>query len=206
MSVSLEHTQFQEEVDKAQAFFAIAHQTDASGKNTFDTHEREMMIESAFLKIFIVWESFLQNCFLKYMVGEMSSAGNLVTKFVSPKDMAHADQMVLGCLRFYEWSNADHLITSSEIYFADGHPFKDTLRSIKGHLDDLKVLRNSTAHKTSTTQKKLDMLITRKLGIPTSNGKVSTFILTDDPNNPGKTVMASYVEHLKAAATCIANA
>ena len=71
---------------------------------------------------------------------------------------------------------------------------------------DMKIVRNATAHSTSSTYKALNGLASRKLGRTVTNFTPPDLLLSTLPGSfPPKTLMQSYVEILQTAAEMIAN-
>jgi hypothetical protein len=63
-------TTFRGSVAEANGFIDLAFQQDGNGNYALPQNQREFITDSAYLKIFIAWETFLENCFIKYMPWE----------------------------------------------------------------------------------------------------------------------------------------
>lgn len=198
---------FKTSVADGLSYIVMAHSQDAAGHYVHPEKTRQFISESAFLKIFIGWEEFLEKSFLDFMMGELSTAGNIVATFVSPPDIQHARKLVVGTQKFVDWSNPEIVRRLSMLYFDQGHPFDPFIASINQDLMDMRTIRNSSAHLSSTTIQQLDALGSRKLNRPCSNIKVPDLILALDPaSTSGSTILDNYLALLDIAAVGIANA
>lgn len=128
--------------------------------------ERALVTEACFLKLFIALEEFLEASFVHYLVGRMSTARWRPSKYAKPPTSDHAHKMLLGQQRFVDWSTPDTVVKYAELYFLDGEPFKTPLSGAATQLQDMKTVRNSTAHMSTTTQAKLEGLYVRWSGTP----------------------------------------
>jgi hypothetical protein len=72
-------------------------------------------------------------------------------------------------------------------------------------LADLRAMRNASAHITSTTQKSLEALAQRILGVPSLNIELYTLLTAPNPQSTsGETVFLSYKNKLVVAAELMA--
>jgi hypothetical protein len=199
-------TQFRASIAEANTFISIAFHRNRSRRYILSANEREFITDSAYLKIFIAWETFLESSFINYMLGDLSILGNTVTCYVQPLNIDHAHRLIIGTQRYVDWSNPDIVRRLCNLYFATGNPLDTFISSITADLFDLKTIRNAAAHLTSTTRSQLDSLGTRKLRRPCINLKVSDLIFSIDPNSAtSDTILTSYLTILDVAAEGIAN-
>jgi hypothetical protein len=194
-------------VASANGLVAGAHEIDAAGAYLWSAEARAIIVEAAFLKVFISWESFLESTFLEFLVGNASAAGNTVVRYASPRDRDHAKKMLIGNQRFVDWANAGDVQKLGWIYLQDGYPFAGVLSSIHSDLMDLKTIRNAAAHNPSSTAAALDALASRKLSRTVSNITPSALLLAADPQSSGgETILGSYLALLDAAANQVVHA
>jgi hypothetical protein len=179
----------------------------ATGRFKIAVNLREFICESAFLRMFIAWETFVENCFVDYLLNEPSILNNRPAKWVNPMNKEHALEIIIGNQRFMDWSNPEAIRKVSQIYFHQGYVFNSTLSAINNDLMDLKTIRNSAAHMSSTTASKLDGLSTRVLTLPCINYTAYKLLFSIDPRTTtsSKTVLERYLEILDFAAEQIAN-
>ena len=206
MSLIYSLTTFRVSVAEANSFIALAFQQDGDGNYALPQNQREFITDSAYLKIFISWETFLENSFIQYMLGEPSILGNAITRYVQPLNEQHANSLLIGTQRYVDWSNPEIVKKLSKIHFASGNPFDTFVSSMLTDLFDLKTIRNAAAHLTSTTRQQLDSLGTRKLKRLCNNLKVSDILFAVDPDsNANETILTTYLNKLDISAEGIAN-
>lgn len=200
MSLLQIHQSYSAGISVANGIIASAHATNSSGAFLWKADERILIVEAAYLRIFMEWEKFIENSFHSYLLGELSAAGNSVARFVSPTDIVHAQKIAIGTRKYVDWGTPDTVLQLSGLYFDQSNPFQITINSVQGEIRDMKTIRNSAAHLSSTTSQQLDILATRKLHRPVTNISVSDFILATDPNSTsGETILQTYINVLNAA-------
>lgn len=206
MSLMDSLTTFRVSVVEANSFIDLAFQQDGVGNYVLPQNQREFMTDSAYLKLFIAWETFLENSFIKYMLGEPSILGRAITRYVQPRDEKHANSLLIGTQKYVDWSNPEIVKRLCNLHFAPGNPFDTFISSMMTDLFDLKTIRNAAVHLTSTTRPQLDSLGTRKLKRSCNNLKVSDLIFAVDPDSASnETVLTTYLNKLDVSAEGIAN-
>ncbi|MBP2563684.1 hypothetical protein J2766_000243 [Agrobacterium tumefaciens] len=197
---------FQASLAQCDSLIANAHRTDAAGANIFPQRDREQITVAAFLNLFIAWEEFIEAAFGDFMMGEATVGGNQPVKFVSPPTRDHSTGMVIHTHRFFDFAHHDNVRKLASLYFQGGYPFEPTLSSITAELQDLKTIRNSCAHMSSSTRRALESLAGRIMAQPQPGIGVYQLLIAVDPRVPGNntTVYAAYRDKLIAAATSIA--
>lgn len=186
---------------------SFAHQKYANGSFKVAKNLREFICESAFLRIFISWETFIENCFVDYLLNEPSILNNRPAKWVNPIDKDHAQQIIIGNQRHMDWSNPEAIRKISQIFFHQGYVFNTALSAINNDLMDLKTIRNSAAHSSSTTSSKLDGLSARILNTPCNNYTAYKLLFSVDPRTAAlnQSVLDRYLQILDVTAEQIAN-
>ena len=111
-------TTFRVSVAEANSFIALAFQQDGDENYVLPQNQREFITDSAYIKIFIAWETFLENGFIQYMLGEPTILGNAITRYVQPLNEKHANSLLIGTQRYVDWSNPDTVKTLSILHFA----------------------------------------------------------------------------------------
>lgn len=190
----------------------VSHMNFANHKYVNGTYKvvrnlREFVCESAFLRIFIAWETFVENSFVDYLLNEPSILNNRPAKWVNPISKEHAQEIIIGNQRYMDWSNPETIRKISQIFFHQGYVFNTSLSAINNDLMDLKTIRNSAAHMSSTTSGKLDGLSTRVLNNPSVNFTAYRLLFSVDPRTGAAnlTVLDRYLQILDVAAEQIAN-
>jgi len=195
---------FQTNISKASDYVTIAYDLDDDGNERYSSDQKDFIVSSAFLKMFICWEEFLESAFIKYLLGEPSITGDFVVAYASPRDNAHAQSMIIGTQRYVDWANHEIVKRLSTLFFENGGPISAAIASITLDLLDLRGIRNAAAHMSSTTQRQLDVIASRKLKQPISNCSVSDYITRLSPDDSTKTIMQSYQLLLEISAENIA--
>lgn len=185
----------------------FAHLKYAGGNYKIPANLREFISESAFLKMFIAWETFVEKSFVDYLINEESILCRRPAKWVNPIDANHAHQIIIGNQKHMDWSNPETIRKISKIFFHQGYVFDAALSSINADLMDMKTIRNSAAHVSSTTTAKLDGLATRILATPSVNFTAYRLLFSIDPRSmpAGQNVLSRFLNLLDIAAEEIAN-
>jgi hypothetical protein len=192
---------FRNSIATSQGLIATAYSQGQAGAYLLAPDIRSTIVEAAFLKIFIGWESLLETTFHEFLIGTPSAAGTAITRYGVPVDGAHAHRMTLGSMRYVDWSSPEVVRKLGRNFFLNGDPFETVLASLHSDLIDLKTIRNSAAHLSSTTSAQLDALAGRKLRRAITGMGASDLLLSIDPNSPtNETILQVYVSILDAAA------
>lgn len=185
-------------------FISMAFEQDHAGDELFDDTKKDFLISSSFLKMFIFWESFIEEAFSKYLTGEVSTDNTEVSCFVSPIDRQHALKILIGTQKYVDWANHEIVRRLAHLYLENGDPLGSNISAISSELADLKTIRNAAAHLSSTTRTQLDALATRVLSKPVHNTTVADFVMHIHPSDETKTVLQYYQNILDIAAENIA--
>ena len=71
--------EFRNNVSKVDGYIGLAFEKDSSSQNVRNTEEIEFLVSSAFLKLFIAWEAFLEKSFISYLTANPSLDGDKLT-------------------------------------------------------------------------------------------------------------------------------
>lgn len=172
----------------------------------FQQLDKEQITVAAFLNFFVAWESFLEGTLTRLMSGEVTISGTQPTRYVVPRTQEAAKILVIGINKYFDYSNADFVRRMVVMYFKDGYPFEPHLAAISSDLQDLKTMRNSSAHTSSTTQRALESLAQRLFSIPKPGINLYTVLTSVSPASAsGHTVFSDWQAKLLAVAFLIAN-
>lgn len=177
---------------------------DQNGVDVFDNLQKNFIINSSFLKMFVHWESFLESVFISYVMGCPSTNNTNVTSYVSAINREHAYELVKNTNSYIDWANHEIVKKLASILMRNGAPFVDNLNAILTELSDLKNIRNAVAHISSSTQSKLDAVASRVLSKQVSNITPADLILHAHPTINNKTILMNYQDILDIAAENIA--
>ena len=204
--MSLVHVlaEFRDGVAQCDSLIANAHRVDANGVSLFHAVDRQQITIAAFLNMYIAWESFIESSLAEFMTGSAALAGRSPVRYVFPRDRAAAKDLVIGVMRFFDYANHQHVRKVVRMYFEDGYPYEPHLSAIYSEPDDLRTMRNSCAHISSTTQTALEALALRILGRPQSSVNIYSLLTTAYPGSAtGETVYMAYRNKLLVAAELI---
>lgn len=188
------------------SLIANAHRLDVAGAPLFPQIDREQITVAAFLNLFVAWEEFLESAMSQFMIGASTLSGVPPVKYISPPDADAAKKMLIGGNRYFDYANHDLVRRMAQLYFQNGYPFEPHLSSIVSSLADLKTMRNSSAHISSSTQVALEGLAQRIFGIPKPGISLYVMLTAVDPRSTiGNTVLAEARDTLLVTAQLIAN-
>ncbi len=101
---------FRDSIITVNGLIASAHVTNAAGIKLWSADETIFITESAFLKMFISWESFLERSFILYLMGNLSISGKAITRYANPVNEKHAHEILIGVMRYVDWSSPDFIV------------------------------------------------------------------------------------------------
>ena len=195
---------FKTAVAQCESLIANAHKEDANGVAFFPEIDQRQITIAAFLNIFIAWETFIKSSLISLMIGEQTLSGVLPVKHVSPPNEDIARQIIIGSMRFFDYGDHMRVKAITNIYFDGGYPYEPHVTAILTDLSDIRTMRNSCAHITSTTQRSLEALAMRIFSHPMPNIDLYRMLTAIDPRSPnGDTVLVTYREKLVVAAELI---
>lgn len=207
MALNQNLSDFRGNIAELKQHIQFAHSKYASGNYKVASNLRKFISESAFLKMFVAWETFVENSFVDYLINEQSILLRRPAKWATPIDRKHANQIIIGNQKYMDWSNPEIVRAISKIFFHQGYVFDIALSAINTDLMDMKTIRNSAAHLSSTTSDKLDGLASRILGTPCTNFTAYQLLFAHDPRSgtANQNVLERYLTLIDIAAEQIAN-
>ena len=182
MSLAASLARFTADAAQCDSLMGTAHHRDATGVYLFSPADRSLVTQSAFLNLFIAWEGFLEEAFAQFMIGSPSTSGVQPVKYVSPLTTGNAKLMIIGNSKYFDYANIDFVRKLASLYFKDGYPFEPHLSASRTDINDMRIMRNASAHISSTTQIALEALAQRILSIPKQGINLYSLLTTVDPN------------------------
>lgn len=164
---------------------------------------RDMVVKQAFLSVFTEWEHFLENATVAYALGEVSIAGHAPTKYVSPLDEEHANQLIRGTSTYPDWSKTEQVIKIEKAFFENGEPFVSAIQRFQSKYEEMKKVRNHIVHNSIKSRGEFDSLVRMALRAASVGISPVDFLLSQKNREPYFYVI--YITHIKNAATLIAN-
>ena len=115
----------------------------------------EAIYEMAYLRIFLAWETFLEEAFLRYLCGYASTLGpERLLQPAFPSRQA-AELSVLHGLKFVSWARPNGIIDRAQNYVVDGL-HETVVSSATRYLDYLADVRNRVAHSSDYARSQFD--------------------------------------------------
>lgn len=125
---------------------------------------RDSIVELAFLRGFLAWESFLEESFLLHMLGKQPKRGRAPHRYVLPPSRKAALTMTAEGRDYAKWEVASEVATRATRFFRDGRPYTTPLRGAQSKLDNARMLRNAVAHRSEKAQTTFETLARTELG------------------------------------------
>ena len=156
----------------------------------------EMIVEMAFLRIFVSWESFLEESFIRYATGAITPAGYGPERLINPQNLGHALDLIHSGRDYINWNSASEVIQRSALYFQDGEPYRSALEPAIIDLDEMNIIRNRIAHKSAKSKSKFNSFIRRKFGHSVRGMTPGRLLLTQHPSTAPGTFLNYYIDLL----------
>ena len=155
---------------------------------------RDMLVELAFLHLFLAWERFLEESFLLYMLGKKSPRKYAPQRFVNPPTRSHAHRLTLPDWGrpYAEWDNPEAVRERAKRFFKKGDPYESSLSAHTHVLKEIRTIRNAIVHRSISSQDNFDKLVRNKLGYLPSNLRVGAFLIK---GVRGHTVPISHLDY-----------
>jgi hypothetical protein len=195
---------FKASVVQCDSLIANAHKADHSGVSMLPAIDQQQITVAAFLNIFVAWESFLESSLVALMTGAKTMGGHTPVKFVAPATESAAHDLIIGVRKYFDYGNHQYFKKMVRIYFENGYPYEPHLSAIFSELDDLRTMRNASAHILSSTHRALESLATGIFGQPHPKITLYQLLTSIDPRSgTGETVFSSYKKKLIVTAEII---
>ena len=165
----------------------------------------EVFAGVALFRIYMAWEDFLENVFLRYMCGAETPSGFSPLLIVSSKrSINEAMNELLGRgFRYLNWSS-NNTLTRARIYFDQGEPFETTINSISNLLGEISAIRNSFAHRSDFARNEFRNVVRNAFGYLPRGLSPGRFLLTANPSSViGEPFIDYYAQFLLGASQAI---
>lgn len=206
MTLAAALNELQSNAAQCDSLIANAHNVDATGAPILPPIDRQQITVAAFLNLFIAWESFMEDAMTKLMSGSPTISGTHPIRFASPRSQNDAKALVIGINKYFDYANHQNVKKVAMMFFENGYPFEPNLSAIASDLDDIRTMRNASAHITSTTQKALNALAQRIFTTPHPGINLYTLLTSRDPRSSSSdTVFEESKNKLLTTAILIAN-
>lgn len=204
MTIEEIYNKFSEQVQEALSSIAyVSNRTFSLPDPVMQSKIKALVVKQSFLSVFAEWEHFLEHTVIWYSLGEASIKGKTPTKYLSPLDEEHANQIISGASKYPDWSNLEYVIKTVESLFENGEPYKSALNGFSSTFTEIKKVRNVIAHNSKKSHSEFETLVRNKLN-PSYVGITPTEFLLQSKS--GSVVFyRQYITHLQNAASLIAN-
>ncbi len=165
------------------------------------SEQRDFIVEWSFVRVHAAWESFLESCFIAYMLGVQTTSGFTPPRYVFPNDEQHALNIVLGGREYFPWTAPSAVREQSILYFEDGQPFRQVLDSTTIELQEINTLRNAVVHRSQGAVEKFQSLVRDKILTAPPDISPARFLLgTKSGTRRGRTYFSYYCDKLRVVA------
>lgn len=93
------------------------------------------------------------------MFGKKTDRNYKPKVYINPKDEKHAYDLVSLGRKYPNWSDTDSIIKTAELFFRNGEPYKNILKSIKQDIDNMQTIRNAIVHMSKESKNKFESLV-----------------------------------------------
>lgn len=166
--------------------------------------QADEVVELAFLKAFIQWEAFQEEIFEVYLQGKPTAGGRSLSRYVTPRDPAHARRFYVDRRGRSDWSAADLVLDRASLLLRGGGTFRRALMRRRSDLDSAKVIRNAIAHAGQEAWEKYDKHVRGVVGFHPPGLSVGGFLARHREKQTGLPYFEFYVKTLRDAAREIA--
>jgi hypothetical protein len=156
----------------------VAAASDGGGQLRTEWHisRVELLYELSYLRMFIEWEWFLEQSFLRYLCGYVSARGPVrptAGAFFATLPLAQA--AVLGGNPYVLWHNPDTIARRSRRFLAQC-PHETVIDSYRARLLDLAAVRHRIAHGQEDARQKFDVATINIAGRRYRGGRPGRFL------------------------------
>ena len=98
-----------------------------------NAERRDSIIELAFLRGFLAWESFLEESFILHMLGKQPRRGRPPHRYVFPPNRTAAFELTAGPRGYASWEVAADVANQATRFFRNGRPYTGPLPRSEEH-------------------------------------------------------------------------
>ena len=118
----------------------------SAARRHWANHRLEALYELAFLRVFVAWETFLEESFWRYLCGYASARfGAAIPKSHFCANLQSAERLVLGGKPFRLWYDPSTVVTRSKTHLVNGR-HEIVVSSAVGRLEDFSRIRHRIVH------------------------------------------------------------
>jgi len=139
----------------------------------------EALYELAYLRIFLTWEAFLEESFLRYLCGFHNSAGPVALKVGRFSTIDDARVAVLAGSRFVSWYNPVSVVRRAQ-RFCINSPHELVVVSVQTQLEWYAAIRGRIAHASTYARGEFDQATLGLAGRRIRGSRPGSFLRTID--------------------------
>jgi len=162
----------------------------------------DLIFELAFLKIFIAWECFLENTFIRFMCGASSLSGEKPTRIVFVRHLGQALKVICGDRPYADWVSVDIVVERANRFFDNGEPYATPLQSAAVELANIRRIRNHIVHHSNKSKEDFNGLLVSIYGFR-PQGMTAGRFLRRHLNIHGEQRIQEYANTLQSIAKMI---
>lgn len=162
----------------------------------------DLIFELAFLKIFIAWERFLENTFIRYLCGTSSLSGRKPIRTVSARYLADALIVISGDRGYADWVSVDVIVGRANRFFDSGEPYSTPIQSAATDLTNMRRIRNHIVHHSNKSRDDFNNMLVSIYGFRPQGMSTGRFLRQRTSVN-NKQHIQEYTDVLQSVANMI---
>lgn len=123
----------------------------------------DALYEIAYLRVFLLWEDFLEQSFIRYLCGYPCTLGPAVLRVARFGSLSDAEGAILGTNDWVTWANPNRVVSRSQQYINSGF-HEAVLKSNLSRLGAFNSVRNRIAHRSAYARHQFDLATTLLVG------------------------------------------
>ena len=147
----------------------------------------EAVYETSYFRIFLHWESFLEEACTRFLCGYQTTAGPQALRQPQCKSLSQATTVILAGRSYAEWAHPDKAITNAKKFIAGG-VLEAVLASAYADLLAFVSIRNRIAHRSEFARQNFDKATVQLAGRTYRGSSAGRFLR--DPKGPARWLQA----------------
>ena len=169
------YNSFNKEIDEISDLLSKSIELYDNKEVSYDKSLHYKIVESCFVDMYNLFESFIENAFISYMLGSSNIKGINYTCFVTPNDAEHAYGLLKGRNSFPRFTDITEICLLAKLFFENRGPFEIFCMNPKT-LQDIKLVRNFISHNSINARDKYKNVLISNSQLP--NLSPAEFLLT----------------------------
>lgn len=153
----------------------------------------EQVYSGIYVEAFVSFERFVEELFLGYVSGKITTPTRDVKAKMSFPSAAIAEEVVFGGNRFVDWIPYEKTTERAEIFFKNGKPFSTLTKPQKDMLKELHRVRNALAHRSDHSVDLFTRLVLGSMPLSPHERKPAGFLRSILRVSPRQTRLENYL-------------